>query len=520
MFDKLKKTLAQSESALLPPVSEGECKEYDYNLDPLASVPFLKFAGRMPHKKSIDIRESALGIGYETLDRHTFEPATTFPWLAESGIKHARCQTGWMRCEKVPGQFDFAWLDEVVDGLSAIGIRTWFSLSYGNPLYTPNQQYEAAWKEAEKNGTMVPGWARGYVAETPYYHGEKAMTAWRRYVTAIATHFKGRVSEWEVWNEPEGFWIKDSQNIARTQGIPKAAHDYVEFVRKTASAVRSVIPDARIIANVAQTGTTYIRELGKNKLGEIIDIFSYHFYGNNPEDFLPERVSHIRANIEVSGKKLEIWEGESGRASGKSALFSMPSEYNQAKYLTRRHLSDIACGSALTSFFTATDLLCYYQDGSDSLYGIINARENKPKLAYYAMQALGWLFDGLELAPEYFCAFAPLQKQQFCSVLPFNIKVLSLRRKGVPVFAFWLPENVEISAQSVPGIIHITTEDAPPLRNPVFIDPIRRNVYAFCGGEPPRNMHFGSFIGAQEFGPISIPDYPIFVSDASLFSER
>ncbi|OQA83847.1 MAG: hypothetical protein BWY31_02718 [Lentisphaerae bacterium ADurb.Bin242] len=518
MLDELKKRLSEFQSAFLPPVSEGECAEYDFNPDPLASVPFLEFAGRMPHKKSADISGSPLGIGFETLDRRTFEPSKTFPWLAESGVKHARCQTGWMRCETVPGQFDFGWLDEVVDGLASIGIRTWFSLSYGNPLYTPNREYAVAWEEARKTGKTVPGWARGYVAETPFYHGEESMTAWRRYVAALTTHFGGRVSEWEVWNEPEAFWLRNNRNVAVTEGIPKAARDYVEFVRDTASVVRSVLPDARIIADVAQTGTTYIRELGKNRLGEVIDVFSYHFYGNNPEDFLPERVAHIRANLEIPGKKLEVWEGESGRASGKSALFAMPSEYNQAKYLVRRHVSDIACGCSLTSFFTATDLLCYYPDGGDSHYGIIHARENRPKLAYFAMQSLGWLFDGLETAPEYFCAFTPLRKQQFCSVLPFSVKTLSLRRKGIPVFALWLPENVEISAQTVPGMIQVVTEDAPLLREPIFIDPIRRNVYGFRDGNPRRNMNFGSFIGAQEFGPISLPDYPVFISDASLFS--
>ncbi|MDD5728099.1 MAG: hypothetical protein PHV59_06010, partial [Victivallales bacterium] len=409
--------------------------------------------------------------------------------------------------------------DEVVDGLAAIGIKTWFDLSYGHPDYTPNKAFEAAWEEARKTGKMVPGWARGYVAETPYYHGEKSMNAWRRYVTALATHFKGRVSEWEIWNEPEAFWLRDNQQVARTEGIPKAAHDYAEFVRDTAAVVRNVIPDARIIANVAQSGTTYIRELGKNRLGESIDIFSYHFYGNNPEHSLAERVAYIRANLAVPGRKLEIWQGESGRASGKSALFALPSEYTQAKYLARRHLCDLACGCSMTSFFTAADLLCYYRDGRDSCYGIINARENKPKLAFFAMQALGWLFDGLEPAPEYFCTFTPQHRSRFSSALPFRVKTLSLSRKGVPLFAFWLPENVDISAQTVPGTIHIVTDDAPLLRKPVFIDPVRRNVYAFSGKLRRGEINVSDFIGSQEFGPISIPDYPIFISDASLFDE-
>ncbi|MDD5599475.1 MAG: hypothetical protein PHV82_16125, partial [Victivallaceae bacterium] len=85
-YEGLRKKLAASESAWLPPVSDGEWKEYDFNPDPLASLPFLELAGRMPHKKSADISESILGIGFETLDRRTFEPTKIFPFLAESGV--------------------------------------------------------------------------------------------------------------------------------------------------------------------------------------------------------------------------------------------------------------------------------------------------------------------------------------------------------------------------------------------------------------------------------------------------
>ncbi len=520
IMNRLKEILNESASELVSPDPGEDYKIYDFNPDPLASMPFLEFAGRLPGKDSLEIPESPLGIGFETLDRRTFEPLEILPLLVHTGVKHARCQTGWLRCEKERGKFDFAWLDEVVDGLAAIGIRTWFSLSYGNPLYTPDRKCEEAIAAAEKAGKPVPGWARGYVGLPPCYFGKEAMKGWLRYVKALAEHFRGRVSEWEVWNEPEACWRKNEDNVAAEEGIPAAARDYVNFVRVTAEAVRSVIPDAKMVADVAQTGTTYIRELGKNKLGEVIDVFSYHFYGSVPEDFLRNRIDHIRANLEIPGRKLEIWQGESGRASGKCSLFSMPTEYNQAKYLLRRHLSDFACGATLTSFFTAVDLLHYYTDCADSYFGIIHGRTRTPKLAYFAMRTLGWLFDGLKPAPEFFCGFEPLTFHQFRSSLPYNVKTLSMTRKGVPVFAFWLPENVDISAQTVPGILHITTEDVPLLKNPVFLDPIRGNVYAFRNEFAERNLNFSSFIGAQKFGPISIPDFPLLISDASLFEQE
>ncbi len=364
---------------------------YDYNTNPLEAMKGMTFLGRLPWKKSIDIPESPLGIGFETLDRNTFDPRAVIPFLVFSGVKHARCQTGWMRCEKIPGQYDFAWLDEVVDGLLAIGIQPWFSLGFGNPLYTPCEKYEKMWAEAA--GKMVPGFARGYVGEIPLYHGEKAMSAWKRYVEALVAHFKGRVFEYEVWNEPEYAMMHKGEDMLPKLGVKQCARDYVEFVRFCAETVRGILPDAKIIAILARLSSPFVVEVGRNRLGQIADIISYHSYENAPEKQALEQFEHLRANLEIPGKKLPFWQGESGRASGKNALFSMPTQYNQAKYLVRRYLTDFLCGAEQSSFFTVTDFKCYYPDGRDQFYGVIDARENKPKLAFHAMQSMGWLFS-------------------------------------------------------------------------------------------------------------------------------
>lgn len=520
MLNKLKEKLKAENIDILPPDSE-EIHEYDpvYNFtsDPMADLSGVSKIGRMPYKSSLEIEHSRLGLGFETLDRDTFDPKKTYPFLKDSGVKHARCQTGWMKTEKEKGVYDFNWLDEIVDDLARIGIKAWLSLSFGNPLYTPCEEYAEAWKKAKAEGSMVPGWGRGYVGEVPLYHGEEAMTGWLNYVKACAEHFKGRVSHWEVWNEPEAFWCLNGEKMRLKLGVKEVARDYVEFVRQTAEAVRSAIPDAKIIADVAQTGTTYIRELGKNGIEDIIDIFSYHFYGNTPEAFIQQRVNHARANICRKGsRKIEFWQGESGRASGKSALFSMPTEYNQAKYLVRRYLTDMCCGAELTSFFTVTDFLCYYPDGRDQFYGVINAKENRPKLAFYALQAMGWMFDGLELAPDFLAVFSASSYRNFGSSSPYNVMSGAFRRKGVPVFALWIPEHVDINARPVEGCVRLTMEEGCILENPVVIDPIRRNVWSITRET---TIETFVFLGAQVFNPFRVVDYPLFITDASIFEE-
>lgn len=485
----------------------------NYTQDPLADCAGLKLIGRMPHKPSSAIASSPLSIGFETLDRDTFNPKDTFPWLAQSGIKRARCQTGWMKCEKTPGVYNFDWLDEVVDGLAAIGIETWFSVSFGHPVHTPADAYEKAWKEAD--GKLVPGWPRGWVGETPYYHGEQAMAAWKNYVTALASHFKGRVHTWEIWNEPEWFWTHNGKVLAlEKMPMRDRARDYTDFVRITAAHIRSVIPNANIAADVAQTATAYVNALHEFGLPEHIDTFNYHFYDSIPENGMVARFNHLRhAMTRKDGTILPIWQGESGRAAGKSMLFSFPTQLGQARYLTRRYLTDLICGADVSSFFTITDFLCYYADGADQYYGIIDARKNEPKLAYYALQALGYLCDGIGRADDFCAFFTPSHRFEFGSIQAYNsVWAGSFRRKGVPVFAAWQTEHVDLSAQPIHGCLRTLAQGyETAFQNPIVIDPVRRNVWDASG------IHtFSHEYGADLFHT-PLTDYPYIFTDLAIF---
>ncbi|MDY5582405.1 MAG: beta-galactosidase, partial [Candidatus Merdousia sp.] len=91
--------------------------------------------GRIKHKSAAEIADSRLSVGFECLDRDMFEPEKVYDKLAAIGIKWARCQTGWSKTEKQKGVYDFAWLDSVVDNLIKRGIKPWFNVGFGNPIY-------------------------------------------------------------------------------------------------------------------------------------------------------------------------------------------------------------------------------------------------------------------------------------------------------------------------------------------------------------------------------------------------
>jgi len=71
----------------------------------------------------------------ETLDRDYAKFSVYKDYVGELGVKHARIQSGWAKCEKQKGVYEFDWLDECVYGLNQQTVKPWMCLCYGNPIY-------------------------------------------------------------------------------------------------------------------------------------------------------------------------------------------------------------------------------------------------------------------------------------------------------------------------------------------------------------------------------------------------
>ena len=101
--------------------------------------------------------------------------------LGPLGTKAMRLQAGWAKCEKKPGVYDWAWLDAIVEDARARR-QPWLETSYGNPLY---------------EGGGGTGLGDGFP------HSPQALAAWDAWVRGLVRHFKDRVNQWEIWNEPD-----------------------------------------------------------------------------------------------------------------------------------------------------------------------------------------------------------------------------------------------------------------------------------------------------------------------------
>lgn len=306
----------------------------------------LKRIGRLSPICSRDIDESRIGIGFEKLDRAVFDPERAYDKVAAAGAKWARIQSGWARCEKAEGVYDFAWLDSIVDNLTARGIRPWMCLCYGNPVYT-----EAA------RGSF------GAVGYTPV-STERETGAWLAYVRATVKHFKDRVSHYEIWNEPDCFYAwRHTPNDERThENHLKNAVEYGEFAIKTSIAIKEIYPEAKVIGFAfGHTEDLEWADLAlATGLYRHIDYASFHCYSPD-EGKRRARALGFKRLLAEYDPRIGLIQGETGaqsRSDGKGAMagFAWTPE-RQTKALLRGLVTDLALGVEFTSYFSTMDMI-------------------------------------------------------------------------------------------------------------------------------------------------------------------
>ncbi len=389
--------------------------------------------GNLRPKKSSECKNSKMGIGLEKLDRDLYDPTSIYAPLSEIGVNWVRIQSGWCKTEKQKGVYDFSWLDEIVDSIISHGMTPWLCLCYGNELYTPDAD----------NSTGSVGYAP--------IRTQEEREAWHNYVVACVSHYKDKISLFEVWNEPDqGCWKPNGPN-------PK---EYGEFCIATAKAVKEANPDAEIAGGALCMYLTFWNDAFKTGMLDYVDFMSYHRYKNDVEVEDARFISALKGLIKsYTNREIGLIQGEAGTQSERSANgthFGMDwDERKQAKYLLRRMAYDLTSGVYLSSYFTAVDIFENLEDAEISkdksmygFFGVIGEKfdendratgEYYKKPSYKAFQSLCALFDGNEQKidlPIYFMSY-------FCDLTAQNDVFATSDLNGVYTHGFKLGNGLK-----------------------------------------------------------------------------
>ncbi|MBQ4479489.1 MAG: beta-galactosidase [Victivallales bacterium] len=415
-------------------------------------------------------------LGCETLDRDFADFQQYKQYIPALGIPLLRLQAGWAKTEKDKGNYDFAWLDKIVDDAIALGLKCLLETDYGNPIYEGG------------GGTDLAG---GFPTS------EIALEAWDAWVAALVDHFGDRVKDWAMWNEP------DCQKDIRPQNI-------ADFNIRTAAVIRQHQPDAHIAglsfscANTEAWWYWALKQFQDRGAVEWFDTFVYHGYEYNPDDASDHGI-RLTALMKRMGLRPRIRQGENGCPSEPTEKFALNNypwtELTQAKWDLRRYIGDF-CTGIPSSVFTICDF--NHIGRQINRKGLLMADENhqviRPKLAYWAIRNMTTLFnDGLTVLPGCCAALAARPAQAF-----------AMERKSDQArqVVYWDRSNIpgEGGFQEHANIVtHGFQMDAPAV-----IDPLSGAVYEFPASQI---QSFGDWTIYTE---VTYGDSPLVLADRKM----
>ncbi len=425
----------------------------------------LPMVGELRAVKSSLEAPSLWSVGVETMDRDYADFETFRQYVGCTGVGYGRLQSGWAKTEQKKGKYDFKWLDAHVDGLLAEGIHPWMCLCYGNPLYS----------------------GFGHDLNAKIFPDGPVMDAWLKYVKACVKHFKGKVSMWEVWNEPDGSRNMDSYPL------------YANLFVRTAQVIREVDPEARIAAfGSCSPDRKYIRQALEliDKAGGIpyIDYLTYHAYWPVPEAVIPA-VKKLREDVDAYNPSIVLLQGETGCPGQLEYGHAMKNiewdEYKQAKWDLRQAMNHFGMGIPY-SFFTMVDLNYGWMLQS---FGLIRMNGNKEPVylrpKFYAVQHVTSVFTPQMKATD---------KISVSIDSPEKLVSFGLEKDGKSVgCVLWI--GGDRPSRSLERRLRNIRLEGIKMKNPVYVDLLTGYVHSLK--VTPRHSN-------HEDGTTAFQDFPIW----------
>jgi hypothetical protein len=177
-----------------------------------------------------------------------------------------RVSVYWSSVEPRSGEWSWAGADAVVDDARENGQQVLYILS-GAP----------EWACGCTNGAKPP-----------------AVDLWKRYVTQVATHMRGRIAGYEIWNEPD-LSGNTTYGVGWDADVTVAPR-YVDYLVEASRIIRSIDPAARVVGPALSGGWNFrtlqifsqldSTEFPDGNASSFVDVISVH--ANAHDDWTAE----------------------------------------------------------------------------------------------------------------------------------------------------------------------------------------------------------------------------------------
>ncbi len=359
----------------------------------------LKYAVIVPLKGVGDAENSAFGMNTHMEREPTNHLQHSMEVLSQCGVKWIRAWWGWGMVEKERGKFDWTEYDRQLGVVEAAGMRAMPILL----RYYP--QYEQAWAGA-LTGIQRP----------PY-----KMEEWGAFVGKVIARYKGRVTAWELWNEP----TMDNAGFTPEK--------YAALLRATAPAVREIDPKAKIIG-FAGVPLDFLEGTLALGTAPTMNVVSEHSYSqlDLPEINIPKQTAAVRAIMKANGGEKPIWHTEQGLSGDDDGY--LPATLSEAEVAALYMRNLLMCRSlGVEKYF-------WFSAQTSPTYGMTVFYEDYiPRARLVALNACASLLEGTNCRRSYRPSnnaylFLFARKQPVCVVWNMNAPTrlsLPIRPEGI-----------------------------------------------------------------------------------------
>ena len=361
--------------------------------------------------KSADSNLRPLPFSLAFVGMHTLSPARHWPDIQFGSVRPAG--TSWGALEPTKGQFDWHSLDSWVTQSQIHHVQLDYVF-----LNTPQ------WASTRPNESCV---GKRFGCAAP-----PNLDDWAAFITAVATRYRGKISSYELWNEPNasGFWTGTPQQM-------------VEMAARAYPIIKSIDPSAIVTTPaVSSSGWPLSHDAWLDQYlaaggGKHADVIAWHGYaGRNDRPSLPpeELSEQIKVLRRVLAKhnlgQMPIWNTEGGW--GKNA--QLPDENAQAAFLIKWYMINFTNGIARAYW--------YQWDNPD--WGTLWRESGGVTPAgKAAQQVVSWLEGATAAAP---CRITPGSQIWECDV-----------QKGTNLYRVVWSASSESTLNDVGGVVAVTT---------------------------------------------------------------
>lgn len=289
----------------------------------------------------------------------------------------------WFHLQPAPGRWDFARLDGLVAQAEAAGVDLLLPLAF-----TP------AWASARPDEPSA--WGPGRAAEPA------RLADWQAFVRAVATRYRGRITSYEIWNEPHSKRFFTGSPAALV-ALQKAAHDILEDIDPAITVVSAAISESH------RPSLAWFERYLEAGGGDHVDVIAYHYYfpAGEPEEAV-ELTGRLRAIMRRHGVDRPIWNTESGWQNHNADGSRWPGIHPSWKLVDARRTASYVIRALLLTRFTGVDRYYWYAWDNHAM-GLIEPATRKPKLAGRVYRALAGRLAGGSIrgcswdAPRWVC---------------------------------------------------------------------------------------------------------------------